>query len=623
MSRTRPFAALSLAAGLASLAPTSLVRPVAAQPQMTDPRFTVATHVSGLGLPTTMAFIGPNDLLVLEKNTGRVVRVTNGTPQGPVLDLSVNFASERGLLGIALDPDFPDDPGVYLYWSCASTSAPTDSFMPSQTECTGPPALGADVEDILQAPLLGNRVDRFEWNGSSLTYERNLITLRSFQNDGGPDPPDQGDDAQPPRANHDGGIIRFGPDGKLYVIVGDLGRRGQLQNLPSGPTLTGLGPVVDDDQFGGPEPDRAHLGGVILRLNEDGTTPTDNPFYAAGANLGGEVGTNVQKIFAYGVRNSFGMAFDPKGGNLWYQDNGEDAYDELNRVDAGANGGWIQIMGPLERVPDYRAIEDSSLHAETFPNLQQLRWGPERIATTSAEAESRLFMLPGAHYNDPEFSWRHVVAPAAVGFIDGSGLGNDLNGDMFVGLSVPNPMGGPLLHFRMAAQGRKIVAGDPALNDKVDDNSSFNTLGESASLVIGTGFGVVTDIQTGTNGNLFVVSLSNGAIYEISRIRQAGSQGKPRSGAMVDADGLHLWNAGQGTGESVIRYALETAATVRLSVHDVSGRSVAVLADGMQAGGEYTVRWSATGLPPGVYFARLERRGDTPASRTIKLVSME
>ena len=69
---------------------------------------------------------------------------------------------------------------------------------------------------------------------------------------------------------------------------------------------------MPDDQFGGPEPDNAHFSGVILRLNDDGSTPEDNPFFAAGAGMGGEVGADFQSIFAYGVRNSFGMAFDPR-----------------------------------------------------------------------------------------------------------------------------------------------------------------------------------------------------------------------------------------------------------------------------------------------------------------------
>ena len=158
-------------------------------------------------------------------------------------------------------------------------------------------------------PLLGNRVDRFVWNNSTLTFDRNLLMLRSFQNDGAPQPPNQGDQAQPPRGNHDGGVLAFGPDRKLYVIFGDNGRRGQLQNLAAGPT-----PPTADDQFGGPEPDDAHLTGVVLRLNDDGSAPSDNPFFAAGASRGGEVGANLQKVFAYGVRNSFGMAFDPLSG---------------------------------------------------------------------------------------------------------------------------------------------------------------------------------------------------------------------------------------------------------------------------------------------------------------------
>ena len=89
---------------------------------------------------------------------------------------------------------------------------------------------------------------------------------------------------------------------------------------------------MPDDQFGGPEPDDAHLTGVVLRLNDDGTTPEDNPFFAAGAAIGGEVGANIQKIFCVRHRNSFGMAFDPKSGDLWLQENGDDTFSELNRV---------------------------------------------------------------------------------------------------------------------------------------------------------------------------------------------------------------------------------------------------------------------------------------------------
>jgi aldose sugar dehydrogenase len=517
---------------LATIVASALVIPTLGQttgaaaegPSLVDPNLRLDTLVDGLALPTSIAFLGPDDLLVLEKNSGQVKRVTNGVVTSTVLDLAVNNASERGLLGIALAPNFPADPGVFLYWTCRATATPdADSFLPEEQTCSDAAMTGADTDDILQVPLLGNRVDRFEWNGTTLTYDHNLITLRAFQNDGGPTPPNQGDSAdgphgqQPPRGNHDAGVITFGPDGKLYVLVGDVGRRGALQNLPCGPTATTCpGTVTPDDQFGGPEPDDAHFTGVILRLNYDGTAPTDNPFYATGASMGGEVGRNLQKVYAYGVRNSFGMAFDPISGFLWDQENGEDAFDEINRVERGMNSGWIQIMGPSSRIDQYKQIETTSLHNEDFPNLQQFRWGPERIADTPAEAKSRFFVLPGSRYGEPEFSWKWVVPPAAIGFVDGRGLGAQYAGDLLVGPAEAEPLDGVVFRFNLTGNRRAIGVDDPRLEDRVADNLDAHDLTESESLLFGSGFGIVTDIETAPDGSVLIVSLTHGTIYRIS-----------------------------------------------------------------------------------------------------------
>ncbi|MGV3724018.1 MAG: PQQ-dependent sugar dehydrogenase, partial [Actinomycetota bacterium] len=129
-----------------------------------DPNLQVTTYASGLSQPIGVVFIGPDDALVLEKASGQVKRVIGGVVQAtPALDLAVNSASERGLLGIALHPSFPDNPSVYLPWTESNT--------------------GADTNVLAQTPLLGNRVDRFIWNGTSLSFAANLIQLRSRQTD--------------------------------------------------------------------------------------------------------------------------------------------------------------------------------------------------------------------------------------------------------------------------------------------------------------------------------------------------------------------------------------------------------------------------------------------------------
>ena len=114
------------------------------------------------------------------------------------LDLAVNSASERGLLGIALHPNFPTNPGVYLYWTCGTPAPGPDNFTPAARECDESQMLGADTNVTLTTPLLGNRVDRFVWDEATetLSFDKHLISLRSFQADGAPVPPGQGDSAR-------------------------------------------------------------------------------------------------------------------------------------------------------------------------------------------------------------------------------------------------------------------------------------------------------------------------------------------------------------------------------------------------------------------------------------------
>lgn len=478
---------------------------------MVDPALAVATVASGLNQPIAMAFLGPNDLLVTEKASGQVKRVTNGAVAGVVLDLAVNSASERGLLGMALHPNFPANPGVYLFWTESST--------------------GADIGALAQVPLLGHRIDRFDWNGTTLVFAQNLLRIRAYQEDLNQvtDPLNPFNNPAPlQRGNHNGGVLRFGPDGKLYVINGDTGRRGAFQNNLEGP--------FPDDGFGGPLPDSAHATGMILRLNDDGSTPADNPFHMLGAligaQLGGivgtEIGTSIQRLYAYGIRNSFGMTFDPRSGDLWTTENGGRAFDEINRVERGFNGGWIQVMGPLDRIADYRAIEVGVGIGATGPvGLQQLRWPATNISVDHNTAKQRLLHVPGSHYRDPEFSWKHVTPPAGLGFVDGDGLGAMYDGCLVVGSAVFRPVVAPpsvmanpghLYRFRLNGGRNKFRFDDPLLADKVADNTGRDDWQtEQGELLFGTDFGIVTDIQTGPDGNLWLVGTSSGTIRKIYR----------------------------------------------------------------------------------------------------------
>jgi len=492
----------AIAAAACGTALSALSLPALADvPAMLDPNLQVAPLLeTGLSQPIGIVFLGSvNDYLVLEKASGQIKRVVGGVLQtAPVLDLAVNSNSERGLLSMALHPNFPGTPYAYIRWTESST--------------------GADSAAVAEVPLLGNRLDRFLWNGVSFVLDRNLVMLRARQNDNVAVPGHPGSNNVVENANHNGGVVRFGPDGKLYLFMGDQGRRGWMQNLANGPFLT---PPQVDDTFGGPAPDDAHLSGVILRLNEDGTTPADNPFFTAGAAMGGEVGANLQKVYSYGHRNGFGLAFDPLSGALWETENADDAYAELNRVVPGMNGGWIQFAGPSSRVADWKLIETTQFGSA----LQQVRYPPTRAAYGAAAALSRLFMLPGAVYKDPEFSWRYEIGPSGATFVLGGALGAEYDGTLWIGsarsFDQVGGNGGSLYRLRLTADRLNVdVSADPRLADRVADNlfraQKFDGT-ESESLRIGTGFGTTTDIVQGPDGALYVVSLTQNAIYRITR----------------------------------------------------------------------------------------------------------
>ena len=255
----------------------------AAHAVSTIPGFTATVQVSGLAQPTGAAFLPDGRLVVTEKGgTLRVWTAASGLREAPLLTLPVCTASEMGLLGVAVDPAFAVNGFLYLY-------------------VTQPP--GGDPSRCDEGTEAGrvSRVVRVTLAGEAIDPASLVVLLDGLRTDGG---------------NHDGGALAIGPDGLLYVGVGDTGRG------DGGPPGASTNPYAQDLQ---------RLEGKILRIGLDGSTPPDNPF----ADRGG----NAARVWAYGFRNPFRIAFDPiQPGprRLWIGDVGQNSWEE---IDVGVAGG--------------------------------------------------------------------------------------------------------------------------------------------------------------------------------------------------------------------------------------------------------------------------------------------
>jgi aldose sugar dehydrogenase len=243
---------------------------------------------TGLRFPTTMAFLGPNDILVLEKNNGTVQRIINGNklPQ-PLLDVNVANKNERGMLGIAVAPKHPPNGPTYVFLSYTETKVKGNDICPKPNYCEP----GHDP--------LGNRLYRYELiDNNKLVNPKLLLNLPAI-----------------PGPGHNGGKIMIGPDNNVYFTIGDVGYKGKTQNFPNGPDSNGTS--------------------AIYRITQDGKA------------VKGVIGDKdpLGKYYAYGFRNSYGIDFDPVTGKLWDTENGPSCCDEINLVEPGFNSGWRKVQG--------------------------------------------------------------------------------------------------------------------------------------------------------------------------------------------------------------------------------------------------------------------------------------
>ena len=253
---------------------------------LTDSNLRSQLITGGLKAPSAMAFIGPNDILVTEKNRGNVQRIINGTiSEQPLLHIDVTKKDERGLLGIATSINNESKKTfVFLYYTEAQLN---DAGSPTPDP-------------------LGNRVYRYELVDNKLVNPKLLLDLPAL-----------------PGPRHNAGKMAIGPDDNLYVSIGDvdgsfrgIGTETKAQNYEDGPAPDGRGGILRITQDGLP------VGDGIL-----GNTPILNLYYA------------------YGIKNSFGFDFDPITGKMWDTENGPTFGDEINVVEPGFNSGWVKVQG--------------------------------------------------------------------------------------------------------------------------------------------------------------------------------------------------------------------------------------------------------------------------------------
>ena len=386
------------------------------KPKLFDSHLKITTVAEGLSTPTTMAFVGPNDILVLEKDTGMVKRIVDGKvlPK-PVLDVNVANSVERCLCGIAVAKN-GSTTHVFLYY----------------TEIDG-----TDGEDKAGKQPIGNRVYRYDLSGDALI---NPLLLMDLPANPGP--------------RHNSGNIMIGPDKNIYVEIGDVD--GSFKTSETETKTQNYKNGVDPDGRGG-----------ILRITQDGQ-PTD-----------GILGDTIplRLYYAYGIRNSFGMDFDPVTGNLWDSENGPGNGDEVNLVLPGFNSGWQQVQGLASQ------------------------------ETSFSESDLEDFNGKG-HYADPKLVWVNTAGPTAVKFLNSAQLGTTYENDMFVG-DVHN---GRIYHFDLTADRKDLVLPQELSSRVIEKPSSPGV----SNIVFGDGFGGVTDLEVGPDGNLYVVSIGLGSIFQIS-----------------------------------------------------------------------------------------------------------
>jgi aldose sugar dehydrogenase len=403
----------------------------ASYPTINDPNLKVETVAEGIIFPTSMAFLAKDDILVLEKNNGTIKRIIDGQVQTePLLDLDVANQGERGMLGIATAKNVNGSTYVFLYL----TESRSGSDYSNDSASSGPPR---------------NRLYRYEWLNGSLFNPTLLLDLPAV-----------------PGPNHNGGKIAIGPDSNVYISIGNLNDK----HIKSYLTQT-------ENSKEGSSPD-GRSG--ILRITQDGNIVLNDNLTLLG-NM-----DPLDKYYAYGIRNSFGLAFDPVTGKLWDTENGPDYGDEINLVEPGFNSGWLKVQGIWK------------------PRTEEKGAGGKAGETDLSPDDLTNFGGKG-NYSLPEFIWLSTVGPTGLSFVNSDKYGDQYENDLFVG----DFNNGNLYHFDLDKNRTGLYLREP-LFDRIAQNPN-----ETQNIIFGQGFGGITDVKLGPDGYLYILAATHDSVFRI------------------------------------------------------------------------------------------------------------
>src|SRR5687768_3319877 len=465
-------------------------------PTVNDPNLRIETVFKGINFPSNMAFIGNDDILVLEKDTGKVRRIINGSMlDQPLLDVHVGNKNERGLLGIAIAKQKHEN-----------TSLPSSNVFLYYTETRS-----KDGEDVSGGLVTGNRLYKYELENNTLINPKLLLDLPGE-----------------PGGDHQGGVVLVGPDNNIYLSFGDVNHFTRAQNNINGNQADGTG--------------------GILRITQDGEA-----LQASGI-LGSEGMLN--KYYAYGIRNSYGIDFDPVTNYLWDTENGVNCCDEINLVEPGFNSGWKKVQG-----------------------ISGVNQSDDRIQTgiyDESQINQTLFDFNGkGKYSSPEFVWNFTVGPTALKFFNSTKLGEQYQNDMFIG----DVNTQSLYRFDLSKDRKELQIPENLFN-KISQTGK-----DLKAIQFGLDFGRITDIDVGPDGNLYVLShkwnnanQSEGSIYRISKSVDLGKNFTHENMGWInyDQDVLSISTetdspiSGNGSLKVDIRKAVNVAETVNSSWSAVS-----------------------------------------------------